>query len=99
MTGFAQTTPNGLVQYGMKRRPTFPRMSCRERGEACLGARGYVSVWRRRSFEGPHLQVLDGEVLFGGQWQVIEGGALGGGAVVKVSVQPQAQTTPGKNDD
>lgn len=51
---------------------------------------------RRCSFEGPHLEVLDGEVLFGGQWQVIEGGALGRGAVVKVSVQPQAQTTPGK---
>lgn len=51
---------------------------------------------RRCSFEGPHLEVLDGEVLFGGQWQVIKGGALGCGAVVKVSVQPQAQTTPGK---
>lgn len=31
--------PNSLVQYGIKRRPTFLRMSCRELGEACLTVR------------------------------------------------------------
>lgn len=67
--------------------------SCRECGGS-LGAHGYVSV--RRSFEGPHLQILDGKVLFGRQWQVVEGGAFGRGAVVKAGVQPQAQMTPGK---
>lgn len=46
----------------------------------------------RGSIEGPNLQVLDGEVLFGGQRLVVEGGAFGGGAVVKISVQPQPQT-------
>lgn len=50
------------------------------------------------SLEGPNLQVLDGEVLFGGQWLIVEGGASGGGAVVEISVQPQPQT-PEKGGD
>lgn len=57
-----------------------------------LGAHGYVSM--QRSFKGPHLQVLDGKVMFGRQWPVVEGGAFGREAMVKASVQPQAQTTP-----
>lgn len=49
------------------------------------------------SLEGPNLQVLDGEVLFGGQWLIVEGGASGGGAVVEISVQPQPQTLSSSN--
>ncbi len=36
---------------------------------------------------------MDVEVLLGGEWLVVEGGAFGGGASVQLSVQPQAQLT------
>lgn len=43
--------------------------------------------------EGPDLQTVDVEVLLGGERLVVEGGALGGGASVQLSVQPQTQLT------
>lgn len=43
--------------------------------------------------EGPNLHTVDVEVLLGGQWLVVKGGAVGGGSSVQLSVQPQAQLT------
>lgn len=43
--------------------------------------------------EGPNLHAVDIEVLLGGQWLVVKGGAFGGGSSVQFSIQPQAQMT------
>lgn len=44
-----------------------------------------------RLLEGPHLQTVDVEVLLGGEWLIVEGGAFGGGASVQLAVQPKTQ--------
>lgn len=41
--------------------------------------------------EGPDLHTVDVEVLLGGQWLVVKGGAFGGGPSVQLGVQPQTQ--------
>lgn len=53
-----------------------------------------VCLQHSSSFKRPNLQILNGEVLFGGQRWVIECWTSGRGAVIKVSIQPQTQTTP-----
>lgn len=53
---------------------------------------------RRRGFallKGPDLHTVDVEVLLGGERLVVEGGAAAGGAPIQLSIQPQAQLTPG----
>lgn len=43
---------------------------------------------------------MDVEVLLGGEWLVVKGGTRGGGASVKLSVQPQTQlTTAGEGEN
>lgn len=47
-----------------------------------------------RSDEGPHLQILNGEVVMEAERTVAEGVARVTGAVIQVSIQPQAKRTP-----
>lgn len=48
---------------------------------------------REGLLEGPNLHTVDVEVLLGGQWLVVKGGAFSGGSSVESSIQPQTQLT------
>lgn len=53
----------------------------------------WEEVGQEGLLKGPNLHTVDVEVLLGGQWLVVKGGAFGGGSSVQFSIQPQAQLT------